>query len=269
MKNILIPTDFSINAQKAIDYAILLFKKEECTFHILHAYQMAPSAPGVKLDSENQLNQIVKKLKAEKENPLHNFKNIMIADTPLSAIDVSIKNNDVDYVFMGTKGAKGLQGIFMGSTTVNVIKNIGPCPIVAVPEKSKYGVPDEIIFTNNFRNPFKKVEIIPLITLVELCKSTLTVVYIKTGKELSNEQKSNKKLLANNLKKVKHQFLEVVMDYSLSSTIHRLEKENKKIGMVAMLKNKHGFFEKLLREPVVRNVTFTTEVPFLVLPTFE
>jgi len=39
--------------------------------------------------------------------------------------------------------------------------------------------------------------------------------------------------------------------------------------MVDMLKNKQGFFKKLLREPVLRNVAFKTGVPLLVLPDIE
>ena len=42
-KHILLPTDFSTNARNAIDYAIYLFEKEECTFYIMNAFQVSPS----------------------------------------------------------------------------------------------------------------------------------------------------------------------------------------------------------------------------------
>ena len=38
MKNILLPTDFSDNSWNAIQYAIQLYKDEECTFHLFNAY---------------------------------------------------------------------------------------------------------------------------------------------------------------------------------------------------------------------------------------
>ncbi len=45
MKNILKPTDFSKDSQKAIDYAIQIFNREEFIFYQLHAYVILPSAP--------------------------------------------------------------------------------------------------------------------------------------------------------------------------------------------------------------------------------
>jgi len=41
MKHILIPTDFSSNAWNAIQYALKLFKNEECTFYLLNTYTPA------------------------------------------------------------------------------------------------------------------------------------------------------------------------------------------------------------------------------------
>lgn len=269
MKNILIPTDFSINAQKAIDYALFLFEREACNFYILNAYLIVPSAPGNKLDAEHKLAQIVQKLETHKENPKHIFEWILIMDSPLNAINVTIIDKNVDYVFMGTKGSSGLREIFIGSTAMSVIKHIDHCPIFAVPAEYEYDLPEQIVFINDFRKPLKENELVPLVTIAKLWDSTLNIVHIKVEKELVDAEKLNKESLRNSLKGVKHHFIEVKMEYMLSSTIHRLENENKNIGMVAMLKNKHGFFKKLFREPVIRNVAFKTKVPLLVLPGME
>ena len=269
MKKILLPTDFSENAQKAIDYAVFLFKNKECTFYILNAFVILPSAENGKSQSEEKLSQTVQKLNAEKTNPKHYFEQILIANSPLNAINVTVIDKGIELVFMGTKGATGLSGIFMGSTTSSVIKHIEFCPIMAVPALYNYGVPEEIIFANDYKKEVRPQEIEPLITIAKLWQSKLGIVHITAEEELTDTQKVNKELLRNSLKGVAHLFVKVTMDDSLSSTIQRLEKEDKNIGMVAMLKNKHGFIERLVREPVIRNVTFTTEVPFLVLPTIE
>lgn len=269
MKNILIPTDFSDNAQKAIDYALFLFEREACNFYILNAHLIAPSAPGNKLDAEHKLAQIVQRLETHKENHKHIFEWILIMDSPLNAINVTIIDKNVDYVFMGTKGSSGLREIFIGSTAVSVIKHIDHCPIVVVPAEYEYDLPDQIVFVNDFRKPLKEKELVPLITIAKLWDSTLNIVHIKVEKEQADAEKLNKESLWNSLKGVKHHFIEVKMDYILSSTIHRLENENKNIGIVAMLRNKHGFFKKLFREPVIRNVAFKTKVPLLVLPGME
>ena len=41
-RRILCPTDFSKNAQNAIEYAVKLFKNETCVFYILNTYNAEP-----------------------------------------------------------------------------------------------------------------------------------------------------------------------------------------------------------------------------------
>jgi hypothetical protein len=86
---------------------------------------------------------------------------------------------------------------------------------------------------------------------------------------LDDTQRLNKKLLRNSLKDIRHRFLQVKKQDSIVSTIYQSEKENKIIGMVALLKTKQGFFEKLIHEPVFPNLAFKTEVPLLVIPQRE
>ncbi|MCK5442735.1 MAG: universal stress protein [Maribacter sp.] len=69
MLKILLPSDFSDNSQKAIDYAIYLFEKEECTFYLLHAYHDVPSASGTKFDSENDLKHLAEGITSKTKIP--------------------------------------------------------------------------------------------------------------------------------------------------------------------------------------------------------
>jgi hypothetical protein len=73
-------------------------------------------------------------------------------------------------------------------------------------------------------------------------------------------------LLQNHLNDTKHRFIQVKKKNSVTSTLKDLEKQYKNIGMVTFLKTKNGFFEKLVREPIIKNMTFMTHVPLLVLP---
>lgn len=269
MKKILLPTDFSTNARKAIDYAIALFEKENCTFYILNAYYNAPSASGNKFDAQKNLDQLIKELEDTSENRHHSFQGIVEVETPLNAINITAINNGIELIVMGTKGASGLRTVFLGSNTAYVIRHIENCPILAVPESYGYDQPQKIVFANDFKQEVLDRELKPLIEIAKLWDSELVVVHIEAEKELTKEQKVNKALLHDSFKSIKYRFVDETKDSSVSATIQRLEKEHKSIGIVAMLKNKHGFVEGLLRESVIRNVAFTTEVPFLVLPTLN
>jgi len=167
---------------------------------------------------------------------------------------------------MGTKGFSAMREIFIGSVTVSVIKHIKNCPIIAVPREYDYDIPDDILFACNFKYAYIAPELAPLLDISSLWDSTLNVLHINSKKVLDDTQRLNKELLRNSLKDIRHRFLQVKKQDSIASTIYQLEKENKIIGMVALLKTKQVFFEKLIHEPVFRNLAFKTEVPLLVIP---
>ena len=266
MLKILLPTDFSENARKAIDYAVRLFQKEECIFYLLHAYHDAPSASKARADLENDLKHLAETIHQERQNPEHRFESVFMIDSLVNALNVTMIDKAIDYIFMGTKGISSLFNVFMGSNTVRVISQLDTCPIVAVPAEYDYAQPEEILFANDFKHRFIAPELEPLIKLTRLWDSTLWTINLYSGKALDSAQKQNKEALKHALKGVKSRFSEVQMEVSITSTLYKLEKENKKIGMVALLKTKHGLFEGLFHEPVLRKMTFNTEVPLLILP---
>ena len=265
MKKILLPTDFSVNSQKAIDYALRLFKNEECIFYLLHAYHDVPSDTGTKMTSQEDLNQLVKTLEAQDDNEKHQFEGILERDSVLNLTNRTQIDKDADYVFMGTKGSSALREFLYGSNTLDLIRYINNCPIVAIPAEYEYNSLHEIVFATDYKHAFKPFELTPLIHLSLLRDATLNIAHIKTEKSFSEIQNLNKELLRKALKGTKHHFFEVEGNESVSNTLYHIEKANKNIGMMAILRTKHGFFERFTREPVVKNITFKTKVPLLVL----
>ena len=265
MYKILLPTDFSEISKNAIDYAVYLFERETCIFYLLHAYYIVPSETGTKVDAGNALGLLQKRLEAAK-NTKHTFKNVLLTDTALGGIEKTIAEKEIHYVFMGTKGSSAIKEIFMGSVTTSVIKYIYNCPIIAVPGEYDYDIPDDILFATDYKHAFTSSELTPLIKLASLWGSIINIVYINSKNELEDIQKSNKVLLQNQLNETKHRFIMVKKKNSVSSTLKDLEKQYTNIGMVTFLKTKHSFFEKLVREPIIKNMSFMTNVPLLILP---
>lgn len=279
-RRILLPTDFSRNAGNAIDYAIFLFEKEVCVFYILNAYQVGPSGLSEKYnkerdtrlyeitarESKQKLNDLVKELRCSNANPKHSFECLSTPDLLLNAIGRNVIDKKVDYIFMGTKGASGVKEIFMGSNTVSVIKNINFCPLVTVPEGYDYDLPDEILFATDFGHLYGEAELMPLFDIAKLWNSTLVVVHVNKEKELSEYQTKSKGILERKIKGIPYRCHDVETSLSVSSVVNYLAKQNSTIGMVSLLNRKHGFFRKLIREPVIKKVAFRSEVPFLVLP---
>ncbi len=282
MKRILLPTDFSKNAWHAIQYALYLFERVPCKFYILHAHQVSPSGLISTINKERdtrlfeitaeeatrKLKKIVDRLIRINKIPGHEFEGIMEHDVLLNAIGRNIIDKDVDYLFMGTQGASGLKEVFLGSNTVNVIKHIHHCPVMAVPNTFEYGRQKKILFATDYRHLFQRAELEPLIAIAEITGSTIHVVHINEEEKMDKEQEQLKALLKGFLKKVDHQFEDLDYHPTLSARLTKWA-EDSHTGIIAMINSRHGFFSRLVREPVVKKIAFRTHVPFLVLPVIQ
>ncbi|MEB8345215.1 universal stress protein [Flavobacteriaceae bacterium KMM 6898] len=283
MMKILLPTDFSNNALNAINYAIYLFEKVECTFYIFHTVQIGPSGfssifnkeRDTRLykitvqEAEDSLKALKVALEEKKQNSQHTFITLTHTDTLLNAIGKNVINKDIDYIFMGTKGASGVKSIFLGSNTVSVIKNITFCPLVAVPEEYSFDIPEEILFTTDFKHDYNEVELEPLIAIAKLWNSKIVAVYFGLTDALDKRQKEVKETLKNRFSDFSYSMAQGYADISVADAINEYAVKNKAIGMIAMMNRKHGFFEKLTREPIIKSIAFSTEIPLFIFPKIE
>jgi hypothetical protein len=124
-------------------------------------------------------------LEAVNENPLHSFEGLSIADNLVNAIGRIAIDKNIYYIFMGTKGSSAVKEIFMGSSTIQVLKRINFCPIMAVPDNYDFDLPDSIGFVTNFEHPYSKIELIPLIDMAKLWNSEITIIHVKSAKSMS------------------------------------------------------------------------------------
>lgn len=164
---------------------------------------------------------------------------------------------------MGTKGATGLKKATMGSNTGDVITKV-QCPLLAIPENTKYKFPREIAFPTDYQIGYDQKVMDMLIHMVGLHGSVLRIVHIsKKGEVLTKEQLKNKEFLNDYLRGFDHTF------HSLTGT--KLEAavqcfiESRDIDMVAMVAKNINFFQRILFKPKVEEISYHTDVPFLVL----
>ena len=282
-KHILLPTDFSSNARNAMDYAIQMFGKEECIFYILNAFEVGASGlsstmaknkntrlhQAVKEESERHVKSLIEELKTNNENTLHQFKGLSISDSLLNAVGKTIIDYSISFVFMGSKGSSAVKEVFMGSSTVSVIKHIDFCRLVVVPENYSFRIPEQIAFATNFEHVYSKVELIPLFNLANLWDSEIVIVHVNTGEKITPHQETCKNLLEERLDGVRIRFKEVPGESKISDAIQLFTSEHTAIGMIAMVNYWHSFFEKLTTENVINRVVFQTKVPFLIFPIID
>ncbi|MGB5273442.1 MAG: universal stress protein [Flavobacteriaceae bacterium] len=280
MKNILIPTDFSENSWNATKYALELYKKEECTFHLLNTYTPAiansrfmasklyadVNDDGAHSYSETGLKHLLSRITKSYGRANYLFKTISSFNLLIDEIKAVVEAEGIDLIVAGTKGASGLADVFMGSNTVRMIKSIKNCPVLAVPNHFKFKKPSEIAFATDFNRFYTTSELQPLIDLATAFDAVVRIVHVQYEiKALSELQQFNLNMLRKYLMGVEH-YVHTVSELNSVSKTLEIFAEELEIHLLAMLNYQHSYMEQLTREPIVKRLVFHTEIPLLVIP---
>ncbi|MDT7827419.1 universal stress protein [Pricia sp. S334] len=277
MKKIILPTDFSDNAFNAIRYAVQLYKDIETTFYLLHTYtppvyqmeyvMQSPAQFGLgdrhRQEAANRLNGLRDKIKSEFGNQKHSFITHVAFNTLIYEILETIENEKADLVIMGTQGATGATEILFGTNTVHLIKKT-TCPVIAVPSEFEYENPKEILFPTDYIPDYSQEQLQQLVDIAENHKSHLEIIHVSSGFELADIQESNKKKLKVIFAEISHSFHDLP-DQGVIAAINNFQKK-KEIKILAMIRNKHTFFERMFIEPVIKKLGFHVNIPFMVIP---
>lgn len=278
MKKIILPTDFSENAKNAIDYAVQLFKDETCTFYLLNTftpviynydYQMnTGSYMGQVIDtirnsSKENLQTLVEELQLKHKNNKHNFEMVSSFSLLTDEINHLVEKHDADLIVMGTKGASGLKEVLFGSNTIHVIKK-SDCPVLAIPDGFMFEAPKEILFPTDYKVDYEEGYLHILKDIATTYDATVNIMHVFSGRELNEEENTNKeklgKLLAN-VKTVTHN----VEGQPIPQAIHKFQQDTY-VHLLMMIKNKHTFLENIFFKKVIHEIGFHLTVPFLVVP---
>ena len=140
IRTILVPTDFSTHAVKALEYATGLAKSLRAKIDLFHAYD----APLVELTPYHfaipvsvleevrdaaleQLEELRQKVAADGvEAAAH-----MREGTAAEAISSAANDLGADLIVMGTRGLTGLKHVLLGSVAERTIR-VAPCPVLPV-----------------------------------------------------------------------------------------------------------------------------------------
>ena len=279
MKNILLPTDFSKNAWNAIDYALKLFKDDECLFYLLNSYSpplVQPTTAGVTttttteiiLDSarkasEDGLNDVLKKITQTNKNEKHRYKILSEYDFFVGAVKTIEEDYKIDLIVMGTKGSSGLKEVIIGSNTAGVIGNV-KSPILAIPEKAVFGPLKEIAFATDYDYYCEKDEIEPLVDIAKKTGASIKILHtLDSNDTLTKDQEQIKKYVHEMLGKVDHSF-HTLTGVSVE-TATRVFIQSRDIGMLCMIAKKHNFFQRIFGKPRVEEISFHIQIPYLVI----
>jgi nucleotide-binding universal stress UspA family protein len=152
IEKILVPTDFSETAARAVNHGALVAKTFGARLTLLNILNLGsimerflPAAPGEMpeelLSAQQQVYKFVEEYTDRKleETVKSDFvckapecNTVVLKDeTPSAAIAQYAKSNGIDLIVIGTHGRTGISEWFFGSTTERLLR-IAPCPVLTI-----------------------------------------------------------------------------------------------------------------------------------------
>lgn len=275
---ILVPTDFSKNAQRAIDYAVEMAGKSDAEIILLHAHQIIDTTTTTrKLLFEKYNRNIARKLHDElhfqrgrigKINPRIKVKAELSDNEAKKAIIEA--GDDLDFIVMGTQGATGLKRIFMGSVTASVIGN-ALVPVLAIPRLYKWKQPKNILLaTNRFEQTNDVLG--PVFKLAGIFNATLhIVVFSDTDTAGETEMQQHKTMLDKYRRELekKRKGTKITSAHLAGSEFDDTLQEyinRRRIDILAMVTRKRNLLERIFNPSITRSMAYKTTVPLLAVP---
>ncbi len=275
MKKILFPTDFSDAANRAFIYALRLADKMGAKITTLHVYKKPhigahymPATLEKFLESfdwyefESYKRALPPLREMAEEYGMGNVEMVHVmreGENLVKAIIEVAKEDEVDIIVMGTKGAGGLKAIFLGSVAGEVLEN-ATIPVLAIPEEAIFdGLINHIAFTTSYKEEEKRT-LEKVLQLREWFDFELHCINVDTA---------HVEFYTKNMEKLKEEYghLEKVNFVVLEGTdmfkVLTEYMDEHEIDILAMTTHKRNFIQELFEYSRTKYLSYHSKVPLL------
>jgi len=273
MKTILVPIDFSENAETALYYALELAKKKQAKLVLFNAYQVnyltlyAPhNLVGVKTAEAKE--ESLKQLKAAGVKVAHagkvEYEMLSLEGEPEEIILKTIQDLQIDLVIMGMKGSTNLAGIIFGSTTISILEN-SSCPIIVVPEDAEISEIKKITYATAYN--FSDIE--ALEKVVEIAgpfNAQINVLHIcHESQSAENDKKAMEIFMEEVKRKITYGNIsfQLISGKDIENVLEEYVEENN-TDMLVMSAHHRDFFDKLFKKSITKHMVYHSSIPLMV-----
>ncbi|MFM2369205.1 MAG: hypothetical protein RL619_1505 [Bacteroidota bacterium] len=272
MKKILFPTDFSDVSNNAFIYALKLAESINAEIITLHVYQL-PQANYINISEylhevydvtelsnfENYKDEVpILRSIAEKNNLEHiKISHVLILGNLIHEIKKITKEETIDFVVMGTKGATGLKETFLGTVATKVMNDVKTV-VLAIPEHCRYQPIKKILFVTQFRT--EDIDSLERVRgLAKVFKAHIDCLRVQKS-HYENDDIEDWNQIVNNQDILLHSITGNDVEGIILNFI-----ELHKINMIVMHVYHKNFFEKLFQISLSKKLAFHVNVPILAI----
>jgi nucleotide-binding universal stress UspA family protein len=268
IKNILVPTDFSVTSRNAFHYAKILAEATDSLITVVHIEPILVFDISVvrQYQATERLNEAMEAFVADEteDSPTMTqtkVKTKILQGHPASRLVELSEQLSVDLIVMGTTGLQDFSAKIMGSTSLEVA-NKAHCPILLVPRDAKWQPIRKIMFSTTYESASPKV-IYDVADFAKHFNAKVDFVHVDDTDKVENIDSLFEEM-----------FAEVNADFPFD--IHKVENKDISVGLkqyaeennidLMIFVTKHrNFWQKLVHHSITEDMTLFTNKPMLVM----
>ncbi|HRC32282.1 MAG TPA: universal stress protein [Bacteroidia bacterium] len=273
MKNILVPTDFSANAENALTYACELNRKMKTNIKLLHSYSVPVPAGDTLVvpidDTELKAISLANLTKTrDKIHMQYPDMDLEVQSTMGMAADEIVliaQETNTELIVMGTHGATGIGAFLLGTNTANVIERT-KCAVIAVPENAVFNGLKRIVFAADYGNHnFEQIK--HVVEFAKMFGSEIILLHISTGEvegvfeDMEIARFKEQVISESGYNNVTYRLIE---DKDVFHGINQYL-EQFKPDMLAISMRSRTLFERMFSRSLTKRLAYQTHTPLLAL----
>ena len=262
---VLLPTDFSENAELATQFALDIARRTNGFIMVLHAYDVPHY-------ERSMTTSLLIEMKKSAEQNMAEFEQKFLANSglkyechvmignPIRLSKEMVVKHQLEMVVMGTKGASGIEELLIGSNAASVIHNV-EVPVLVVPPSSQVTEIKRIVLATDLEFKNKKPPLEALARIASIYDAEIFLLHIQ---DEDGVPAGTRELIAEAMGDVRHQ-------YHISSQKDNVETailefcEQKNTDVVSAISKRYGFFQGLFHKSLTSKLAYHSKIPLLAL----
>ena len=278
MKTILVPTDFSPNANKAFEYAVELAKISKAAIILLYVTDFSHASLNENIIlQENYDKELMETTHRQLETMAQAAREVAGVSVShqvyngfvTEAIKKAAAKNKADLVLMGTVGNAGVREKLFGSITAAVIGD-SDIPVLAIPLLYEWAAPENILLAmHDFTEAPQAIETV--FKMAEFFKVPVLITVFTNEEDAAAEYLSNKRNIEYFCKSKQQQYpsLQITAAPVYGDDFEHAIKAfiaTNHTGILAMLTHKRNFIQSIFHRSMTKKMSYHTDIPLLSIP---
>jgi nucleotide-binding universal stress UspA family protein len=271
MHTILVPIDFSPCADNAMRFALEIARHSGATIHALNVVYTNDALDNniynaffidtYLKDRETALQEWTQKFQSKADEHRVTMSNGCYVGMPISSICEVAKEKKASLIVMGTTGATGLSGLFMGSTTAGVIES-SRIPVFAIPTGTHYRPYSRFVLATDFNLSVNTGALKVMHDLMLMQHTGLSILHVLPP-EAERPDTAKEDQFSLILGGIPHHYHYLHSEHITEAVCNFIE--STECNGLVVVAHEHDIFYKLFGQSTTRALVQRINVPMLVL----